>query len=675
MYIIRGIFIVAVMACFCVQASAERVALVMGNAQYERAQDLPQTAADARAMADKLSELGFRLVGDQAHIDLSRSAMLAQLRALEESIESDDDVVVYFSGHGIGGTQTNYLLPTDDGFIRRRQDVQDHALDVNSILARLPRRGGTNVLILDACRDNPLPSEAKSSFSNKGLSRVSAASSNTIFLYAAKPGEKAYVSESGRSYFTDALLRTLNVAGLEADDVIRNVSADVVSKTRDRPQPQRPWMEGFAERPFVFHKGAALLCGGLYTEQAAQSLWRSVQMESSPERLNDFADTCFDTKYADAARRLAASLTNTLATPDDRPPFVESQSDTMSAAAKSLQRECVNGDNEKCVELAYDYEIGDGVEADYGRALELYTRGCEGDVSRGCANAGWFYFRGIGVQRDYAKSKPFFEKGCDGDRTSACSNLGELYQNGWGVIADQSRAISFFEKACNLGGSYGCGELGWHYATGRGISKDVLRASELYQIACDGNEAFACTNLGMLERDEGDAASLNTSVSLFSKACDLDYARGCASLGWNYFRGLGVSQDYTSARPFLEKGCDGDNSSACSNLGELYQNGWGVIEDQPRAVSLFRKSCDLGSGYGCNELGWHYDVGQGVDENHFEARRLYELACDRNDALGCSNAALLYGSGQGGSEDSDRARSLYSKACSLGDSESCGKAG
>lgn len=239
-------------------AQAERLALVVGNSEYQRSTDLPQTSADAHAVAGRLQSLGFRLIGGKAHIDLTRGQMLRQIRTLGREAMEGDEVVFYFSGHGIGGTQTNFLLPINDFEIETKEDVPDLAVDVASIIDRLPKTGdGVNIFILDACRNNPLPNRAKSAFSQKGLVSVSKGSSNNVFLYAAEPGERAYVSTNGRSYFTDAFLSSVDTPGQDLTELIRKVRTRVAEDTSDKYPPQLPWIEGVSASPFFFRPGSS----------------------------------------------------------------------------------------------------------------------------------------------------------------------------------------------------------------------------------------------------------------------------------------------------------------------------------------------------------------------------------------------------------------------------------
>ena len=316
-------FCLALALClvFALTAHADRVALVIGNAEYDRADDLPQTRNDARDIAAELEGLGFTLVGGRAHLDKDRSDMLDLVRDFADAVGPGDEAVFYFSGHGIGASQTNYLLPADDDDIETREDVPDFAVDVSRITARLPRTGGgTVVIILDACRDNPLPSRAKSAYAAKGLTRVPRGAANAVFLYAAEPGEKAYVSAGRNSYFTAALMEALDVPGRDLTGIIRAVRQDVYARTRDRAPPQTPWFEGVADRPFYFNRAGGLLCGGLYNEAAVRDLWQEQQARRDHGALRDFARRCDDSRFAEPARDLAAAIDASATEPVPPPP-------------------------------------------------------------------------------------------------------------------------------------------------------------------------------------------------------------------------------------------------------------------------------------------------------------------------------------------------------------------
>lgn len=234
-------------------ANAERIALVIGNANYENAKPLAKTANDAEDVAAMLGDLGYSLIGNKAHIDQSKSDIVRLVGDLQDAVTADDTVVVYYSGHGVSSSGTNYILPVDDAGIRVREDVPDLAYSVGRLLARLPTGGdGSRIVILDACRDNPLPDGAKSAGASRGLARMDVSRPGTRILYAASPNERAYEGEGRNGIFTTALLKHLPRQGQRLVDLENAVANDVSVAALAAGVVQNPWSEGSLGKAFYF---------------------------------------------------------------------------------------------------------------------------------------------------------------------------------------------------------------------------------------------------------------------------------------------------------------------------------------------------------------------------------------------------------------------------------------
>ena len=229
--------------------AAERVALVIGNGSYERSPSLRNPANDARAMAEKLRSVGFKLVGDKAHVDVKHRRMARLLRDLQNLLSKSGPAataLVYYSGHGVAQDGSNWLVPVDDGDIRYREDVPDFAIGARRVLRRLERRaGGLNILILDACRNNPLPSRhgTKGDWT-KGLARIEHAPPSTMIVYAAAPGKVAYDGDGRLSPFTGALIEHMGKPGDSLDQVLGATAEAVQKQTAGMAHgPQQVWLE------------------------------------------------------------------------------------------------------------------------------------------------------------------------------------------------------------------------------------------------------------------------------------------------------------------------------------------------------------------------------------------------------------------------------------------------
>lgn len=233
-----------------VAAQAERrVALIIGNADYTKAPDLRNPVNDARSMAKRLKELGFELSGGTHHENVTRVEMARLVRRFSSEVGRDDTAFIFYAGHGIGAHGTNWMVPTDDADIQTALDLPDFAISVSSLMERLERRqGGTNIVMLDACRDNPLPSDTRSSGSTRGLGRMSAPN-GTFIAYAADPGQVAFDGEGNNGLFTESLMRALEEPDRPLYEIMRSVRRDVRRKTSGA---QTPWTEESLNDEFFF---------------------------------------------------------------------------------------------------------------------------------------------------------------------------------------------------------------------------------------------------------------------------------------------------------------------------------------------------------------------------------------------------------------------------------------
>ena len=231
--------------------AGKRVALVIGNDDYEKSLDLRNPGNDARAVGKRLQQLGFSLVGGGVHHNLRRKQMLRRMREFGDAIGHGDTALFYFAGHGVGGIGgDNWLIPVDDSDIQVQDDVRDYSVGVNVVLRRLEDRGkGVNILILDACRNNPLPSRARGGKSTRGLARMEAPSGSFI-TYAAAPGKVADDGVGGNGLFTQELLARLGKKpGQSIDDLMTEVAKAVRAKSGGKQAPHR---ESSLEQRFYF---------------------------------------------------------------------------------------------------------------------------------------------------------------------------------------------------------------------------------------------------------------------------------------------------------------------------------------------------------------------------------------------------------------------------------------
>ncbi len=187
--------------------AAERVALVIGNGNYAE-RPLRRPVQDASDMAALLKKLGFTVT---VATELTLEQMESRVQEFVASARTAEVRVFYYSGHGANYQDHSYLLPVGHG-INRAYDMKRKAYPLDALLDGLKEDapGGINVVLLDACRDEPFGSQSKSVGGGKGLIPVAAAGSGTLVAYAAGAGEQAMELAGDRnSLFTKYLLQQL----------------------------------------------------------------------------------------------------------------------------------------------------------------------------------------------------------------------------------------------------------------------------------------------------------------------------------------------------------------------------------------------------------------------------------------------------------------------------------
>ena len=217
--------------------------------------------------------------------------------------------------------------------------------------------------------------------------------------------------------------------------------------------------------------------------------------------------------------------------------------------------------NEEDIETAlghYNKVVEDGTEP-------LYIAGAMG-------NLGYMYANGEGVEQDYAKAIEWYTKAADSGNTTAMYNIGYMYMYGEGVEQDGTKAIEWYTKAADLGDSDAMYNLGYMYYTGEGVEQDGEKAVEWFTKAADLGNADAMYNLGyMYEAGEGVEQDSTKAVEWYTKVADLGDSDAMASLGAMYYTGEGVEQDDAKAIEWFTKAADLGDETAQSILERLQE--------------------------------------------------------------------------------------------------------
>ncbi len=320
-------------AACAVPAFAEvekRVALVIGNGAYKSAIALENPVTDAKAVSASLKRLGFQVIDGY---DLGAGEMRDKLREFSAALPESKAAMVYYAGHGVSVEDENFLIPTDLG-LKSQTDLDLGAISLTMVLKQMKREERVNVVILDACRDNPFAADLqrgarnRSAVAERGLSRVdSELAKGTLIAFATDPRSAALDGKPGEnSPFTKALLRHMEEPGVSIDTVMNRVRTDVWEETK---QKQMPWVNTSIIGEFILNPAAqprqqvaalpnasgAVPGAAVVTTAAADRLaqenkmWESAERGNAADDYRAYLDAYPNGVYAQMAKSRVARLT------------------------------------------------------------------------------------------------------------------------------------------------------------------------------------------------------------------------------------------------------------------------------------------------------------------------------------------------------------------------------
>jgi uncharacterized caspase-like protein len=236
-------------------AQARRLALVIGNDSYQNVQPLKNARSDAKAIAAELKAVGFDVTLKQ---DLTQKLMKSALRDFKAQVAGGDEVVFYFSGHGVQFGGTNFLVPVDITADSEAQ-VADDAVPLQRILDDLTeQKARFSLAIIDACRSNPFK-EAGRAIGGRGLVPVTPATGQMI-MYSAGAGQAALDNlgphdSNPNGVFTRVLIQEMRKPGVPAGTLLKDVQSDVVELAHGVGHEQVPALYDQSLGKFFFRPG------------------------------------------------------------------------------------------------------------------------------------------------------------------------------------------------------------------------------------------------------------------------------------------------------------------------------------------------------------------------------------------------------------------------------------
>ena len=297
-------------AVLCPSAQAKRLALVMGNDNYTHVSKLEKAGNDADAMARELRTAGFTV---QLQKNLNYRAMVKTVESFAGGITGGDEVIVFFAGHGVQLRTGSYLLPTDIE-ASSESEIEKTAYALDDLAQKISdAKPAFTLMLVDACRNNPIKSKGRSVGGSRGLSAVEPPKGQMI-VYSASKGQEALDRLSDNdanpnSVFTREFIAKMKQPGLRIEDLMRDVQDAVESLAQTVSHDQRPAIYNEARGNFYFFGPTKVQ---IVTEKSAardpdEESWTMAQRLNTGRSYAAYAEAFPKGKFISAARMALAN--------------------------------------------------------------------------------------------------------------------------------------------------------------------------------------------------------------------------------------------------------------------------------------------------------------------------------------------------------------------------------
>ncbi len=668
----------------CLATAAARTALVIGNSDYQT-DKLRNPVNDARDIARSLESMGFKVT---QLLNADRRRMKTGIRAFTRNLGDDDDVgLFYYAGHGVQVNGQNYLVPIDAD-IDTESDVEFETINIARVLAGMEQAGnGLNLVILDACRNNPYKRSFRSA--GRGLARMESSTSGSLIMYAAQPGQVARDGDGRNGLFTKHLLQAMDRPGLKAEEVFKQTALDVKGDTAGG---QIPWIEGviFGDFYFIDNRETAVTQPktGTNSRQGELLFWESVRDSGDRAMLEAYLDQYSKGIYASLARIKLKQL-NSTRDQGDKEYALTIKASPAGATVRILNIRPVYRPGMKLKPGRYHVSVSKPGYSTFNKWVTLSNSDLNMPVQLEKPGAG-ATGNGANITEDRRdeelfvrlRKKLYANKFSNKDvqdllylankgYSRGQAQLAVAYINGTGVLdKDNDKALYWLRIAGNAGDVGSELALGVMYHEGLGRPQDSVKAYEHVRAAAEQGSALGQTGLGLYYMNgRGVAKNDAEAVKWFRKAAIQGISVAQQKLGYMYREGRGVVNDDAEAVKWLRMAADQENSRARVSLGFMFQNGRGVTRDSAEAYRLFHLAAEQGNTWGKYNIGVMYENGNGVVKNLDEAIKWYRSAADKNLDIAQYQLGKMYATGTGVKQNKLEAEKWYRKAAEQGHAE------
>lgn len=552
------------------------------------------------------------LLGPKATLSGIREAI--QNLANKKEVQSDDRVIIYFSGHGHSIKRPHdegvegYIVPQDAKIDLSESDnlgeVGRYCLRMGEIWNSLIDCPARHILfIADSCYSGVIAN----SVGNRGKEPMMIEKMRSHAVQALTAGEAGQTSQElenlAHGLFTYHLIKTLKEWANEGRTfevgTLYNTVEPNVKQAPNSNQNPRLFQENSNGSMFFVGSG-----GGVQRAARVQRVLAAFgrkEYEYAFSNLKELAEG----KESSCYYSLAQCYANGLGTKPDE-----------DMAWQWYQKAAEVNDPKALYTLAWHYEEGKNVPQDYKRAFVYYQKAGELGDALSLTNLGYMYEVGRGTEKDFGKAKEYYERGAKLGDATAMNNLGIMYEVGLGISHDYTKALSNYRDAATNGSAAGMANLGDLYFDGHGVDQSYADAFVWYQKGADKGNAYAMNILGILYQYGGGVGipkDVSKAIDCYTNSFNHGRYRAANYIGDLYSEGIEVEQDYDKAKSWYQKAADKGDALGMYNLGVIYQNGKGTAVNYPAAMEWYGKASDKNNSNAMVSMGLIYEFGANRD--------------------------------------------------------------
>ena len=534
--------LLAVLSSVSAVRAEQRLALVVGNSGYASG-PLVNPKHDAELIAKALTAVGFSVT---KLIDADQKSMRRAVVEFGRKLRTTEAIgLFYYAGHGVQVDGENFLVPIGAD-ITAEQEVAVEGLNLNEVLKTMERASSrVNIVVLDACRNNPFVTAARSQ--TGGLANVTAPA-GTLIGFATAPGRIATDGDGANSPYSAALAQALQLPGLSLEEVFRRTRRQVLAATANK---QTPWEHSSLTVEFFFRpktaaepeaSGRPSAIGGLPERQVEEiKAWEQIKDTQDTELLRRHITAYPSGLFTDLARLRLEQI---------------AQRDKDGATVAGWLGGIL-GTQRGDPEAIRLFEEGLKLEAkatpDAVRdAFQRYKAAAERGLPAAMHQLARAYDKGRGAERSIAEAARWYQKAADLGHPPSMAALGTLYEFAEGVPVDLAEALRLYRLAAEAGDPQGMTSLAYLYQQGKGVARDGEEARRWYAAAAAKDNARAMYNLALMHtRGEGGPRDFKEAVRNLSLAIAKGHVGAHREFAFLNDSGTGLKRDPAAAARHL----------------------------------------------------------------------------------------------------------------------------